>query len=104
MDVADKKSVANYFSGSDKNGEKIDICINNAGIEALTLILEDDEKDYFESIIQTNLMGAWYVAKAIANHMKSHGIHVINIGGINGECIPATGGCAYSISETAVVP
>ncbi len=46
---------------------------------------------YFESIIQTNLIGIWYVMKAVANHMEHNNIHwsIINICSVNGGAIPA---------------
>ncbi|MFQ3307728.1 MAG: NAD(P)-dependent dehydrogenase (short-subunit alcohol dehydrogenase family) [Candidatus Midichloriaceae bacterium] len=105
LDVSDKGSVASCFAELEKAGEKIDICINNAGIGLLTPIFEEDDKDVFETIIQTNLMGVWYVTKEVANHMKNHNIQgsIINIGSINGDCVPATNGCAYSVSKAAVI-
>lgn len=50
-------------------------------------------------------MGVWYVTKAVANHMKNHGIHgsIINIGSVNGDAIPAKSGAAYSVSKSAVI-
>jgi NADP-dependent 3-hydroxy acid dehydrogenase YdfG len=89
MDVSDKQSVKSCFAELEKDGEKIDICVNNAGIAALTPIFEEDDNDNFESIIQTNLMGVWYVTKAVANHMKGHKINgsIINIASINGGCL-----------------
>lgn len=105
MDVSDKQSVKSCFAELEKDGEKIDICVNNAGIAILTPIFEEDDNDNFESIVQTNLMGVWYVTKAVANHMKNHGIHgsIINIGSVNGDAIPAKSGAAYCISKAAVI-
>lgn len=105
MDVSDKQSVKSCFSALEQAGEKIDICVNNAGIAILTPIFEENDNDNFESIIQTNLMGVWYVTKVVANHMKNHGIHgsIINIGSVNGDAIPAKGGAAYSVSKAAVI-
>ncbi|HJK86153.1 MAG TPA: SDR family oxidoreductase [Candidatus Megaira endosymbiont of Nemacystus decipiens] len=105
MDVADKNSVVSCFAELEKIGEKIDICINNAGIAKLTPIFQEEQNDDFESLIQTNLMGVWYVTKAIANHMKNNNVHgsIINIGSINGASISAKKGSAYSISKAAVI-
>ncbi len=105
MDVADKDSVVSCFAELEKAREKIDICINNAGIAKLTPIFEEEQNYDFESLIQTNLMGVWYVTKAAANHMKNHNINgsIINIGSVNGNSVPARGGCAYSISKAAVI-
>lgn len=105
MDIANLQSVKNCFDILEKNGEKIDICINNAGIALLTPIFEEEDNLNFESIIQTNLMGVWYITKAAAKHMKNHGIHgsIINIGSVNGDAIPAMGGSAYCVSKAAVI-
>src|SRR3990167_861141 len=86
VDVTDKASVQQAFEHLKKSGEKIDICINNAGIAKETPIFELDEHADFESIIQTNIMGVWYVTKAAANQMKTHKIFgsIINIASING--------------------
>ena len=104
MDVANQNSVESAFEILEQTGEKIDICINNAGIAKLTPIFEDDPKKDFENQMQTNVMGVWYVTKAVARHMKNHNIHgsIINIGSINGSSVPAMKGSAYSISKAAV--
>ncbi|MGC0372229.1 MAG: hypothetical protein DGJ47_000937, partial [Rickettsiaceae bacterium] len=105
LDVADKESVNNCFAELEKTGEKIDICINNAGIGILTPIFEKDKNNDFESTIQTNLIGVWYVTKAAANHMSNHNVNesIINIASINGASTPAKEGSAYSISKAAVI-
>lgn len=105
MDVSDKESVARSFDELEHYGEKIDICINNAGIAALTPIFEESENNDFERIIHTNLTGVWYVTKHTANHMKQHEIHgsIINIGSVNGQALPAKNGAAYSASKAAVI-
>lgn len=105
MDVADKKSVISGFHELEATGEKIHICVNNAGIAVKSPIFEDDHDHDFESVIQTNVMGVWYVTKAVACHMKNHNIDgsIIQIGSINGGAIPATEASAYSISKAAVI-
>ncbi len=105
MDVADKASVHTAFAKLATQKEHIDICINNAGIAKFTPIFEPDEQSDFESTMQTNVMGVWYVTKAVANHMKDHEIHgsIITIGSIRGEVLPSTKGTAYSISKAAVI-
>ena len=103
MDVTDKQSVARCFAELEKAGEKVDICVNNAGIGVLTPVFEEDDKNNFESIIQTNLMGVWYVTKLAVNHMKDHGIHgsIINIGSIAG-LVSYPYDTAYCTSKAAV--
>lgn len=105
MDVSDKQSVKSCFAELKQDGEKIDICINNAGIATLTPIFEEDNQNNFESIIQTNLIGVYYVTKAVANHMKNHDIHgsIINIGSVNGDSCPYKELTAYAASKAAVI-
>ncbi len=105
MDVRDKRSVARCFAQLDEAGEKIDICVNNAGIALLTPLFEEGNDDPFESIIQTNLMGVWYVTKAAANHMKNRRIHgsIINIGSVNGQNKLRDRLAAYASSKAAVI-
>ncbi len=105
MDVADQQSVENAFNSIEKSNERIDICINNAGITKLTPLFAKDDQNDFEKILQTNITGVWYVTKHVAQHMKYHKIHgaIINIGSVNGDSIPAYKGSAYSISKAAVI-
>ena len=105
MDVADKNSVISCFSELEKAGEKIDICVNNAGIAKLTPIFQEEQNDDFESLIQTNLIGVWYVTKAVATHMKNNNIHgsIINIGSVNGDNCLRPEASAYTVSKAAVI-
>lgn len=105
MDVSSKESVHKAFNQLEQAGEKIDICVNNAGIALLTSVFEPDDHGDFESVMQTNVMGLWYVTKAVVNHMKSQGIHgsIINIGSVNGDAFPAVVGHAYNASKAAVM-
>lgn len=102
IDVADKKSVEAAFQTL-KN-ERIDICVNSAGITGRTAIFEEDD-DNFENIMQTNVMGIWYVTKAIANHMIEHGVagSIINIASIGGTNYSRAGLSGYSASKAAVL-
>ena len=105
MDIANSASVKEAFFQLEKAGEKIDICINNAATVARTPIFSENSNDDFESLIQTNVMGVWYVTKAAAIHMKNNGIHgsIINIGSINGDSFPYKELTAYAVSKAAVI-
>jgi NAD(P)-dependent dehydrogenase (short-subunit alcohol dehydrogenase family) len=103
MDVADKNSVKNAFR--ELENERINICINSAGIAGRTYIFEEDEINHFENIIQTNVMGVWYVTKAVSNHMKDHGVagSVINIASVGGANYSKAGLSGYCASKAAVI-
>lgn len=105
MDVSDKQSVKSCFAELEKAGERIDICVNNAGIFKATPVFEEDHQNDFESVMQTNVMGVWYVTKATANHMKNHGIHgsIINISSVNGANYLQANRVGYCASKTAVI-
>lgn len=105
MDIADKISVQNAFKQIEANNEKIDICINSAGLANLTPIFEEDNDGDFETIMQTNVIGTWYVTKDVANHMKSFGIQgsIINFASVNGAHRLRENLTGYSISKAAVI-
>jgi len=105
MDVADKTSVQKCFSELDDSEEQIDICINNAGIFKATPVFEEDHPGDFESVMQTNVMGVWYVAKAAANHMKKRGTHgsIVNISSVNGANYLQANRVGYCASKAAVI-
>lgn len=103
MDVAGNNSVNSAFKQLEN--ERIDICVNCAGIAGRTAIFEDDNDQRFESIMQTNVMGVWYVTKAAANHMKERGVagSIINIASIAGTNYSREGLTGYCASKAAVI-
>jgi NAD(P)-dependent dehydrogenase (short-subunit alcohol dehydrogenase family) len=105
MDVSLKNSVTDGLEQLEKHHKKIDILIHCAGIAKYTPIFEQDQNNDFEQIIQTNLMGTWYVIKAIAEHMKTYHISgsIIHIGSVNGDATPAFGGAGYNVSRSATM-
>lgn len=103
MDIADKDSVNSVFSQLEQQKEKIDICINNAGVAMSTPIFEPSD-DCLEQMFRTNVLGTWYVTKAAAIHMKNHKIagSIINIGSVSAEnCLSETM-AGYSASKAAI--
>lgn len=105
MDVANRHSVYKTFQQIEQDGHQIDICINNAGIAQLTPVFGSSDEDGFELIIQTNVMGTWYVTQAVASHMKKHAIagSIINISSVNGANKLREGLTAYAASKAAVM-
>ncbi len=105
IDITDKYSVHSTIDWLVKQGHKIDILVNSAGIALRTSILEIDTKQDFESVIQTNIMGVWYTTQEVANHMKNNKIAgtIINISSISGSNTPALDASAYSVSKAAVL-
>lgn len=80
----------------------IDILVNNAGIAAFGSFI-DMEVSQWSQIIQTNLMGMYYVTKEVLPHLidKNEGdiINVSSTAGLNGNATVS----AYSASKFAVI-
>lgn len=79
-----------------------DILINNAGIASFAKV-SDFDPDEFKRIIDVNLMGTYYVTRAVLPAMveKNYG-DIINISSTNGLNGAATSS-AYSASKFAVI-
>ncbi|WP_298371260.1 3-ketoacyl-ACP reductase [uncultured Lutibacter sp.] len=80
----------------------VDILVNNAGVGGFGLFKEM-EVAVWTNIIQTNLMGMYYVTKEVLPHLlKQDGGDIINISstaGLNGNASTS----AYSASKFAVI-
>ncbi|WP_458629223.1 3-ketoacyl-ACP reductase [Winogradskyella sp. PC D3.3] len=80
----------------------IDILVNNAGIAAFGS-LNDMEVDQWSQIIQTNVMGMYYVTKEVLPHLiaKNEGdiINISSTAGLTGNATTS----AYSASKFAVI-
>ncbi|KFF15953.1 3-ketoacyl-ACP reductase [Flavobacterium hydatis] len=101
-DVADINSVNKAVEKAIAEFKTIDILINNAGIAAFGNFLEL-EPAAWERIIQVNLMGTYYVTRAVLPNMIANQIgDIINISstaGLNGNALTS----AYSASKFAVL-
>jgi 3-oxoacyl-[acyl-carrier protein] reductase len=101
-DVADMKAVNVAVAQVAEELGPIDILINNAGIGSFAKFMEMPPADW-EQIIQVNLMGVYYVTRAVLPAMivRETG-DIINISSTAG-LRAAAGGSAYSASKFAVM-
>lgn len=80
----------------------VNILVNNAGIGAFGLFKEM-EVSVWTNIIQTNLMGMYYVTKEVLPHLIKQGegdiINISSTAGLNGNATTS----AYSASKFAVI-
>lgn len=83
MDVSDRDSVYGAFAQIDCVTDKLDIVINNAGIaNTPTKFVEQPESEW-EPLLDTNLKGAWRVARQAALRMREAGCGcIVNTGSI----------------------
>jgi 3-oxoacyl-[acyl-carrier protein] reductase len=105
-DVANADSVANLVKSvleHPANAQKrIDILVNNAGVTKDTLVLRMSESDW-DSVVDTNLKGAFLMSKAVCKPMMSQRAgKIINIGSIVGITGNA-GQVNYSASKAGLI-
>lgn len=100
-DVSQHSEVNNLINFTTKEFEKIDLLVNNAGIDLIKTINNTSNED-FESIMKTNLFSAFYASREASKYMISQksGL-IINISSIWG-LIGASCEVAYSISKAGL--
>ena len=72
LDVTDIAAIDRFFAGLAKTHGGLDILVNNAGIEDVRASLEMDEA-LWDRILDTNLKGAFFCARAAALRMQANG-------------------------------
>jgi NAD(P)-dependent dehydrogenase (short-subunit alcohol dehydrogenase family) len=82
LDVRDHSSIQSAVAQVEEHFGKIDILVNNAGCNIRKPAL-DVTWDNWNTILDTNLRGAFFVAQAVARGMIQHGYgRIINIGSV----------------------
>jgi NAD(P)-dependent dehydrogenase (short-subunit alcohol dehydrogenase family) len=103
MDVTDAASVAAGVAQAWEQAGPIDVLVNNSGIALTTRALDLEEADW-DRVMDTNLKGAWLVARAVARAMVDEGREgsIVNIASILG-IRPAGGVAPYAASKAGLV-
>lgn len=82
LDVRDLDSISNMTLRAAEHYGRIDILVNNAGCNVRKPALEVTWEDW-NTVLDTNLRGAFFVAQAVARHMIRAGYgRIVNIGSI----------------------
>lgn len=102
-DVADTEASAGFVKQVQTEFGTIDFLVNNAGITRDTLILRMKEEDW-DSVIDTNLKGAWNFSKAVLRPMMRNdaGGSILNISSISGV-VGMQGQSNYSASKAGMI-
>src|SRR5436853_6748751 len=102
-DVANTQASAEMVKQVKDSFGRIDFLVNNAGIVRDTLILRMKEEDW-DSVIDTNLKGAWNFAKAALRVMlrQEDGGSILNITSISGV-VGMAGQSNYSASKAGMI-
>src|SRR5438270_13522675 len=99
-DIRDQKSVEEAIRRIVDRFGKIDIVVNNAGISGVTPVDAADTSAWLD-IIQTNIIGSYYVTRAATPHIPNGG-RVVMISSVLGK-FGVPGYTAYCTAKTGLI-
>jgi NAD(P)-dependent dehydrogenase (short-subunit alcohol dehydrogenase family) len=101
-DLTRTSELESTFSAIVSQAGKIDVLINNAGMNIRTPALDVTE-DEWEKIMQTNLKSAFFLSQLAARHMKEKGGGtIVNIASVSGHMALRTG-IVYASTKAAMI-
>jgi 3-oxoacyl-[acyl-carrier protein] reductase len=100
-DVSDMDQVENMFSLAREKFQKIDVVINNSGIQHIGMLYDTACADW-DKVISTDLTGTFNVTKCALRDMMWQGGKIINISSIWGQT-GASCEAAYSAAKAGVI-
>ena len=98
-DVSNVTELQNIFAAAVKEFGRVDIMVNNAGVETRTSVLNTTEEQY-ERVLAINLKSAFFGTQLAAKQMikQGSGGRIINITSVH-EDWPMPGNTAYCLSK-----
>jgi NAD(P)-dependent dehydrogenase (short-subunit alcohol dehydrogenase family) len=103
-DVRDPASVSALFAEIDARFGRLDLLFNNAGVGAPAVPLEDLDLEYWTSVVETNLTGAFLCTQQAFRIMKRQsprGGRIINNGSISAS-VPRPLSAPYTAAKHAI--
>ncbi len=103
-DVGHLPDVTAAFDAIKTRWGRLDVLFNNAGISARQAPIDEIDPADFLAVVQTNIIGMFYVARAAFALMRSQspqGGRIINNGSISAH-VPRPGSVPYTMSKHAV--
>ena len=103
VDVADYASVERAFAATVARVGRVDVLVNNAGVNGPVVAAEDYPLDAFAHVVAVDLTGVFHCCRAAIAHMKARGFgRIVTIASIAGkEGMP--GISAYSAAKAGVI-
>jgi NAD(P)-dependent dehydrogenase (short-subunit alcohol dehydrogenase family) len=80
---------------------RVDVLVNSAGVATVVPALREEPSE-FRRVVETNLMGSYWMAQACARHM-GYGSSIINVGSVLGQTSVLLPMAAYSASKAALL-
>ncbi|MHA6731127.1 SDR family oxidoreductase [Devosia sp. A369] len=103
-DVTDPTAVAQFFAGVKERYGRVDVVFNNAGRFAPAISFGDLDVLTWREMVDTNLNGAFYVAREAFRAMRDQapqGGRIINNGSISAHA-PRPGAASYTATKHAI--
>jgi len=104
LDVTDVDSVTRAVTIAEEELGPVSILVNNAGIPPKDLSLEMEESEW-DRVMDTNLKGAWLMAREVGKHMVRHGQggRIVNIASVLGWRTVAKRVQSYAVSKAGMI-
>ena len=101
-DFSHPRQAETFFEQALQRLGRIDVLVNNAGMDAGVEASLDTTLDDFTRVLNVNLVSPWVLCRAAAKHMQPGGKGVIvNITSVHEE-IPIPGGAVYSAAKAGL--
>lgn len=99
-DMSDVDAIRAFIDGTVARFGRIDILINNAGVQFPKPSREVTEEDW-QRTVDTNLRGYFFAAQQAAKHMKGRGGVIVNIGSVNAVTV-VVGQAVYAATKAGI--
>ena len=101
-DVADRQAVQTMIDSAAEQLGGIDVLVNNAGGGMERNRVGNDDPETWARVVEVNLLGTYYCARAALPHLKkAGGGHIINVGsGMGHQDLP--GNSSYNAAKAGV--
>ena len=104
VDVTDSARVTEVADAVAARHGRIDILVNNAGIARSETAAEDVADEHWLNVIDVNLNGTFWCARAFGKHMLAAGSGtIVNVGSMSGFIVNRPQGQSYYNSSKAAV-
>ncbi len=103
-DVTDPAAVEALMAAIKDRWHRLDVVFNNAGVNCASKVVGDVDVDEWRHVIDINLNGSFYIARAAFNMMRAQtpqGGRIINNGSISAQ-VPRWGSAPYAASKHAI--
>jgi NAD(P)-dependent dehydrogenase (short-subunit alcohol dehydrogenase family) len=103
VDVTDSAAVESAFVEAGQKAGAIDLLVNNAGVASQQKFV-DAEEAAWDTVLDTNLKGAWLMSRALARHAIAAGrpAAIVNVASILG-LRTASEVSAYAVSKAGLL-